>query len=125
MGSTPTLGTTSLKLRGAEHPRTACPKHQDEVVVRSLGEVGPMFYVYILQLSNNDVYVGRTDDLKRRIKEHRLSQQRTTRNCLPCKLISYIAFDTKEKSILFEKYLKTGSGFAFRRRHFTFNSKLS
>lgn len=75
------------------------------------------YYVYVLQLSNGDHYIGRTDDLRRRVKEHMEGQQRTTKNFLPCTLVTYDAFRSKTKSIMFEKYLKTGSGFAFRNRH--------
>lgn len=75
------------------------------------------FYVYILKLSNGDYYIGRSDDLRRRIKEHVAGQERTTKKFLPCKLVSYIAFNSRERAIAFEGYLKTGSGFAFRNRH--------
>ena len=76
-----------------------------------------MYYVYILKLSNNDYYVGRTDDLKRRIREHQNGTEGTTKNYQPCKLITYISFESRDKSFKFEKYLKTGSGLAFRKRH--------
>ena len=75
------------------------------------------YYVYILKLSNGDYYIGRTDDLKRRVKEHVSGQQRTTKQFLPCKLVTYLAFNTKAIAIKFELYLKTGSGIAFRNRH--------
>jgi len=78
-----------------------------------------MYYVYILKLSNNKYYIGRSDNLKRRINEHVSGQQRTTKQNLPCKLVSYLAFTSKTTAINFEKYLKTGSGFAFRNRHLT------
>lgn len=74
-------------------------------------------YAYILKLSNGDYYVGRSDNLVKRIREHTSGQQRTTRKFLPLKLVSYFAFNRKDKALLFEKYLKTGSGFAFRNRH--------
>ena len=35
----------------------------------------------------------------------------------PWKLKGYIAFDTKEQALAFERYLKSGSGHAFRKRH--------
>jgi putative endonuclease len=76
-----------------------------------------MYYVYILKLSNDDYYVGRTDDLKSRIKEHISGTERTTKQHLPCELVSYISFENRDKSFKFEKYLKTGSGLAFRKRH--------
>jgi len=76
-----------------------------------------MYYIYILKLNNGDFYCGRSDNLKRRLNEHVNGQERTTKKYLPCNLITYIAFDNKKKSIEFEKYLKTGSGFAFRNKH--------
>jgi hypothetical protein len=36
----------------------------------------------------------------------------------PWKLKVYIAFETLEKAREFEKYLKTGSGHSFAKRHF-------
>lgn len=76
-----------------------------------------MYYVYILKLANKDFNIGRTDDLKRRIYEHKAGQVNTTKISLPIKLVNYIAFENKNKSIIFEKYLKSGSGIAFRKRH--------
>jgi len=40
-----------------------------------------------------------------------------TKRFLPCKLVTYLAFNSKKLAIKFERYLKTGSGFAFRNRH--------
>ena len=74
-------------------------------------------YVYILKLKNGDYYVGRSDNLKRRLREHLSGQERTTKKFLPLKLETYLAFNNKTKAIMFEKYLKTGSGLAFRRKH--------
>lgn len=78
-----------------------------------------MYYVYILKLFNGDYYVGRSDNLKRRISEHLKGQERTTKKFLPLKLVTYLAFDNKTSAVKFEKYLKTGSGLAFRKRHLT------
>ena len=75
------------------------------------------YYVYILQLVNKEYYVGRSDNLKRRIQEHVSGQERTTKKFLPVKLISYQAFNSRTKACRFENYLKTGSGFAFRNKH--------
>lgn len=75
------------------------------------------YYTYILKLSNGDYYIGRSDDLKRRLSEHTSGQERTTRKFLPCKLITYVAFAKKDNAVKFEKYLKTGSGLAFRNKH--------
>jgi len=76
-----------------------------------------MYYVYILKLSDGNFYTGYSDDLVRRIKEHHSGDVNTTKKFLPCKLVTYLAFSSKNKAIKFERYLKTGSGFAFRNRH--------
>ncbi len=75
------------------------------------------YYVYVLKLSNGDFYVGRSDNLKRRILEHKSGQERTTKKFLPVELVTYLGFNNKTRSVLFEKYLKTGSGIAFRNKH--------
>lgn len=76
-----------------------------------------VFYAYILQLSNGDFYHGYSDNLKQRYLKHERGNVISTRNFRPVRLIFYAAFRTKEKAILFEKYLKTGSGYAFRNKH--------
>jgi len=76
-----------------------------------------MHYIYLLQLKNRQYYVGSTNDLKRRFHEHVSGQELATKRFLPCKLVTYLAFNSKKLAIKFERYLKTGSGFAFRNRH--------
>ncbi|MFV1917461.1 MAG: GIY-YIG nuclease family protein [Patescibacteria group bacterium] len=76
-----------------------------------------LYTVYIIKLANGSYYVGRTDNFERRFREHYKGQQRTTRNFLPVKLITVVNFTNKDLAIKFEKYLKTGSGIAFRNRH--------
>jgi putative endonuclease len=39
-------------------------------MARKAWETGAVWYVYFLQLSNGDIYVGSTDDLKRRFGSH-------------------------------------------------------
>jgi predicted GIY-YIG superfamily endonuclease len=77
-------------------------------------------YVYILRSIKNPVktYVGMTENLKRRLQDH--NSGRTAHTSLFCswKLETYIAFSCEEKAKRFEKYLKHGSGHAFRKRYF-------
>ncbi|MBI3485960.1 GIY-YIG nuclease family protein [Candidatus Daviesbacteria bacterium] len=76
-----------------------------------------MHYAYILQLKDGSYYHGYSDDLKQRFKDHQRGIVTSTKNFRPVKLIFYAAFITKQKAVTFEKYLKTGSGFAFRNKH--------
>lgn len=75
-----------------------------------------MFYVYLLKLSDGSFYVGFSADLKNRIKEHKLGRVKTIKDLFP-KLETYVAFGSEDKARKFERYLKSGSGFAFRNKH--------
>jgi predicted GIY-YIG superfamily endonuclease len=76
-----------------------------------------MHYVYSLKCKNG-YYVGCTDNLKERIKRHIKGYVPATRDRLPVKLTNYFAFSDKYKAFEFEKYLKSGSGRAFSKKHF-------
>jgi len=69
-----------------------------------------MHYVYLLRLNNNSIYTGRSDDLKRRIAEHKKGKVKSTKNKLPVSLIYYESYLSKQDSINREIYLKTGDG---------------
>ncbi|MEK7522313.1 MAG: GIY-YIG nuclease family protein [Patescibacteria group bacterium] len=77
-----------------------------------------MYYVYILICKNNKPYTGCTDDLKERIERHNKDYVPATKPLLPVKLVSYFAFQNKYTAFNFEKYLKSGSGRAFMKKHF-------
>jgi len=76
-----------------------------------------MYYVYILKLSNDDHYVGFSEDLKARIIDHNQGKCSTTSKYRPVRLVWCCLFIDKLKALSFEKYLKSGSGCEFRRRH--------
>lgn len=89
-------------------------------ILRSLGEGGgPMHYVYIIQSKTNarEYYTGHTKDLRERLKIHNQGGHKYTSSHRPWKLAWYCAFKNKTKAIQFEKYLKSGSGHSFRKRH--------
>ncbi|MDP2638106.1 MAG: GIY-YIG nuclease family protein [Candidatus Levybacteria bacterium] len=75
------------------------------------------YYVYILKCKNGLPYVGCTDDLRDRIRRHEKGFVPATKGLRPLKLISYFAFSNKYKAFQFEKYLKSGSGRAFIKKH--------
>lgn len=75
-----------------------------------------MYYVYILKLIDKTYYHGYSTNLKQRIKEHEAGIVESTKNLRPLRLIYYSAFETKDKALKFEKYLKSSSGFAFRNK---------
>ena len=77
-----------------------------------------MYYVYIIQSQKDkSYYVGISKNLKQRIKQHDWHLVKYSKGKAPFKLIWYCAFINKNKAYDFEKYLKSGSGFAFRNKH--------
>ncbi|MFC1894811.1 GIY-YIG nuclease family protein [Candidatus Dependentiae bacterium] len=77
-----------------------------------------MHYVYIIKSINNPdkIYVGCTQNLKKRLSNHNCGTTPHTSKYKPWKLIMYLAFNKKEKAIDFEKYLKSHSGRSFRNK---------
>jgi putative endonuclease len=76
-----------------------------------------MWYVYILECADGSPYVGCTNDIDRRISDHNSHKVHYTKDKTPVFLNIYVAFKDKYKAFNFEKYLKSGSGIAFRNRH--------
>lgn len=77
-----------------------------------------MYYVYILKLKSGKPYVGSTPNIKERLKEHGRGESDYTSKDLPFKLITYLCFADRLSALRFERYLKTGSGRAIRKKHF-------
>jgi predicted GIY-YIG superfamily endonuclease len=64
-------------------------------------------------------YTGRTTDVDARLGFHNAGLSRHTAKHRPWKVSVIIQFDDLERSVHFERYLKTGSGRAFAERHFS------
>jgi putative endonuclease len=78
------------------------------------------FYVYVLVSKPNETvhYTGMARDLKERLSEHNRGKCRYTSQHRPWRVETAMAFKSETKARKFEKYLKTGSGREFARRHF-------
>jgi putative endonuclease len=66
-----------------------------------------MYYVYFLFLNNGNIYTGSTNDLKRRIAEHKLGKVISTKHKRPLNIIAYEAYLLKSDATRREKFLKT------------------
>ena len=77
-----------------------------------------VWYVYFLELTNGDIYVGSTDDLRRRFASHQSGQVTSTRLYLPAALRSYVAVGDEPNARRLELYFKSGSGKAFAKKRF-------
>lgn len=77
-----------------------------------------MFYVYLIRsISFSDqVYVGITEDLKKRLETQNSGGSVHTAKYKPWELIVDMGFKNEAKARQFEKYLKSGSGRAFAKK---------
>ena len=70
-----------------------------------------MFYVYILESEKNDSwYIGTTNDLKQRFKEHNQGLNLSTKRYTPWSLIYYEACCNESDAVRREKWLKSTHG---------------
>jgi len=80
-----------------------------------------MTWVYLQRsLSDPDcVYVGLTEHLEERLAQHNDPKgEGYTAKYRPWKIEVGVRFSNRLKAKAFEKYLKSGSGHAFAKRHF-------
>ena len=82
--------------------------------------VGNKRFVYVLK--NGDAtphfYSGLTSDPVRRLDDHNDGRCPHTGRYRPWQLHVVIEFPDEQRAIRFERYLKSGSGRAFAKRHF-------
>lgn len=78
-----------------------------------------MYIVYILKSLKeaNQYYVGLTEDLGRRLQNHNNEDNSGySKRYAPWEVETYVSFKSRDRAIAFEKYLKSGSGYAFLRK---------
>lgn len=76
-----------------------------------------MHYLYVIEsIKEQLLYIGITDDIKRRIWSHNKKLNISTKAYAPYKLLFFAGFPDKSKAAKFEKYLKTASGRAFLKK---------
>jgi putative endonuclease len=69
------------------------------------------YYTYVLKsIVDQELYIGWTCDLRRRLQRHNNGDVEATRNRIPFQLIYYEACLNKQDAINREKALKTGYG---------------
>jgi putative endonuclease len=77
-------------------------------------------YVYVLESVSDprQHYTGHSVDVGERVSYHNSGRCHHTEKHRPWKPIVVIEFPDDERAFRFEKYLKSGSGRAFAKRHF-------
>jgi predicted GIY-YIG superfamily endonuclease len=81
---------------------------------------GDKHLVYVLKNADSRprFYVGLTSDVGRRLEDHNTGRCAHTARYRPWQLHVVIEFPDEQRAIRFERYLKSGSGREFARRHF-------
>ena len=71
----------------------------------------PMFYVYFLKSEKDgSLYIGYTDDLKRRLEEHNKEKSKSTKFKVPFELIYYESYKSRSDAKYRERNLKRFAG---------------
>ena len=82
--------------------------------------------VYMLRSETNPSrhYTGVTSDFEKRLKWHNAGQNVDTARDRPWTLVVAFQFTDEQVARRFEKYLKSGSGREFAKRHFRDTAKI-
>jgi len=82
--------------------------------------IEPKHFVYVLESTRSTCrhYIGLTSDVSARLAAHNDARSLHTAKHGPWKLLVSMEFTDASVAARFERYLKTGSGRAFARRHF-------
>jgi putative endonuclease len=76
------------------------------------------YVIYAIKSSfDHRIYVGFTIDLEKRIKEHNQGRTKSTKGFRPWVLIYYETAETRTEAREREKYLKSGCGKEFLKKH--------
>jgi len=78
-------------------------------------------FVYVLRSDTDSDrhYVGLTSDVVQRLKWHNAGQNVHTAKNRPWSVLVAMEFAHEDSAARFERYLKSGSGRAFAKRHFS------
>ena len=84
------------------------------MLISSYGPLAPhpeiMYYVYVLKsIKLGQLYIGQTNDLKRRFVEHNKGKNISTKHKTPFKLVYYEAYQSKSDAKYRENQLKKHS----------------
>ncbi len=79
-----------------------------------------MYYMYVLKMVNGKLYIGFTNDIRKRVKEHHNAEVFTTKKFLPVKLIYYECYlsneDARQRELMLKKF---GSSYSHLKHRIT------
>jgi putative endonuclease len=75
-----------------------------------MNQAGAVWTVYVLRsLKNGWLYIGMTNDIDRRLREHNRGYNRSTKGKGPFELVHTEMFSTRAEARVRERQLKTGT----------------
>jgi len=77
-----------------------------------------IFYILRSDSDPSRHYVGRSSNVDERLDWHNAGPCGHTRQCRPWSIVVSLEFPDESVATRFERYLKSGSGRAFSKRHF-------
>jgi len=81
-----------------------------------------MFFVYVLNsLSRKYIYVGMTNDIVRRFRQHQEGKEKTTAPYRPFEILFTEEYQTRKEAREREKFLKSGCGKEWIKENFINN----
>ena len=66
-----------------------------------------------LETDKGDIYIGSTEDPRRRVQSHQRGEVQSTNGLRPVTLKSYVAVVAEDHACRLERYVKSGCGKAF------------
>ena len=67
-----------------------------------------MFYVYFLKsIKNNDLYIGSTENIDKRLYEHNSGKTKSTKFYKPWELLGYEECESRSEAVKKEKFFKS------------------
>lgn len=73
-----------------------------------------MYFTYVISsLNKKYIYVGISNNVNRRLNEHNIGYNKTTKPYRPFEIILIEEFKTRKEARTMEKYLKSGCGKEF------------
>ena len=92
-------------------PASSEPEQVNGSLLSNIISIMKFFYVYVLQSFKDGLfYIGSTNDLKRRLREHQQGKNISTEKRLPLELIYFEAHRSKKDAERRENYFKTTKG---------------
>jgi putative endonuclease len=77
-----------------------------------------MFFVYVLYSDGFDkYYVGLSENVDKRLKEHNEGQNKSTKPYIPWRVVHLEEYKTRNEARTREKYLKSASGRRWRKKN--------